>query len=46
MTLPNNGPSRLSGLQAFFWTGAFLATAALVVLYFIYGRQLRALLGD
>jgi len=43
--IPAGGAPRLSGRQAFSWGVAFLVIAALVALYFIYGRQVRPVLG-
>jgi hypothetical protein len=38
-------PQRLSGRQAIGWSLAFLIVALLVILYFLYGRQVRPVLG-
>jgi hypothetical protein len=34
-------PARLSGRQAIGWSVAFLVVALLVILFFLYGRQVR-----
>ena len=38
-------PARLSLGQAVLWTAALLIVALLVILFFLYGRQVRPLLG-
>jgi hypothetical protein len=38
-------PGRVSRRQAVLWTVAFLIVVLLVVLFFLYGRQVRPILG-
>jgi hypothetical protein len=38
-------PARLSGRQAVGWSVAFLIVVLLVILFFLYGRQVRPMLG-
>ena len=38
-------PARLSGRQAIGWSVAFLIVALLVILFFLYGRQVHPMLG-
>ena len=38
------GPARLSWRQAVGWSAAFLIVALLVILFFLYGRQVRPML--
>jgi hypothetical protein len=38
-------PARLSWRQAIGWTVAFLIVVLLVILFFLYGRQVRPMLG-
>jgi hypothetical protein len=38
-------PARISGRQAIGWSVAFLIVVLLVVLFFLYGRQVRPMLG-
>ncbi|MFI5281218.1 MAG: hypothetical protein ACHQU1_12045 [Gemmatimonadales bacterium] len=37
-------PARLSGRQAIGWSVAFLIVVLLVILFFLYGRQVRPML--
>lgn len=45
MTGAAPGPGRITGRQALGWGIAFLVIIALVVLFFLYGRQVRPVLG-
>lgn len=45
MSHPAPPPARLSARQAVLWGLAFAIIAVLVAFYFLYGRQLRPLLG-
>ena len=45
MTGPGPQPPRLRPGQALGWGLAFLAIAVLVILYFLWGRQVRPILG-
>ncbi len=45
VTGPGPQPGRLTPRQAVGWGLAFLVILALVVLFFIYGRQVRPILG-
>ncbi|MFI5213470.1 MAG: hypothetical protein ACHQU8_02925 [Gemmatimonadales bacterium] len=38
-------PARISGRQAIGWSVAFLIVVLLVILFFLYGRQVRPMLG-
>ena len=38
-------PGRLTGRQAVGWSVAFLIVVLLVILFFLYGRQVRPMLG-
>ncbi len=38
-------PGRLSGRQAIGWSVALLIVVLLVILFFLYGRQVRPMLG-
>ncbi len=45
MSGPAQAPARLTLRQAAGWSFAFLVIAALVILYFLYGRPIRPFLG-
>ena len=45
LSAPGPQPARLRPGQAFGWGLAFLVIVVLVILYFLYGRQVRPVLG-